>query len=39
VRNKIGWEPKVSLEEGLEKTYKWIEKKVNEDREALASKQ
>jgi nucleoside-diphosphate-sugar epimerase len=39
VRNKIGWEPKVSLEEGLEKTYKWVEKKVNEDREALTSKQ
>jgi len=35
VRNKIDWEPKVSLEEGLEKTYKWIEKKVNEDRKTL----
>ncbi len=34
VRNRIGWEPKVSLEEGLEKTYKWIEMKVNEDRKA-----
>jgi len=32
VRNQIGWEPKVSLEEGLEKTYKWIEMKVNKDR-------
>jgi nucleoside-diphosphate-sugar epimerase len=31
VRSKIGWEPKVSLEEGLEKTYKWIEMKVNEE--------
>ncbi len=31
VRSKIGWEPKVSLEEGLEKTYRWIEMKVNED--------
>lgn len=24
-RKVIGWEPKVSLEEGLERTYKWIE--------------
>jgi len=39
VRNTIGWEPKVSLEEGLEKTYKWIEQKINEDRKALTIKQ
>lgn len=31
VKKIIGWEPKVNLEEGLEKTYRWIEKKVNED--------
>jgi nucleoside-diphosphate-sugar epimerase len=35
VRNKIGWEPKVGLEEGLEKTYKWIEMKVDEDRKTF----
>jgi len=35
VRKKIGWEPKISLEEGLTKTYEWIEKKVNEDRKTL----
>jgi nucleoside-diphosphate-sugar epimerase len=35
VRNKIGWEPRVSLEEGMEKTYKWIEMKVDEDRKNL----
>jgi GDP-D-mannose 3',5'-epimerase len=32
VQNKIGWKPKTSLENGLEKTYSWIETKVNEDR-------
>jgi len=35
LRKHIGWEPKVSLEEGLEKTYKWIEMKVNEDKKTL----
>jgi nucleoside-diphosphate-sugar epimerase len=36
VRKKIGWEPKISLEEGLAKTYKWIEMKVNEDRKTIS---
>lgn len=31
VRKEIGWEPKISLEKGLEKTYKWIEMRVKED--------
>jgi GDP-D-mannose 3',5'-epimerase len=35
VQNKIGWKPKTSLENGLEKTYSWIETKVNEDRKPL----
>ena len=37
VRNKIGWEPKVSLEEGLAKTYRWIEMKCNEDRKNIST--
>lgn len=28
VKKILGWEPEVSLEEGLEKTYRWIEKQV-----------
>lgn len=28
----LGWGPKISLEEGLEKTYKWIEKELNKKR-------
>jgi len=31
VRNKIGWEPKVSLEEGLVRTYMWIEEQCSRD--------
>jgi len=38
VRSKIRWEPKVSLEEGLTKTYKWIEMKVNEEMGATQPK-
>lgn len=29
IREVLGWEPKVSLEEGLEKTYNWINEQVN----------
>jgi len=28
VKEILGWEPKVTLEQGLEKTYRWIEKQV-----------
>jgi nucleoside-diphosphate-sugar epimerase len=28
LREVLGWEPQISLEEGLERTYAWIEQKV-----------
>lgn len=31
-RKILQWEPKVSLEEGLAKTYRWIEMMVNKDK-------
>jgi nucleoside-diphosphate-sugar epimerase len=36
VKKVLRWEPQVSLEEGLEKTYRWIEMMVNEDKKAEA---
>lgn len=32
LRKVLNWEPRVSLEEGLEKTYRWIEKMVKQNR-------
>jgi len=32
VKKELGWEPNVSLEEGLERTYQWIETMVKGDR-------
>jgi GDP-D-mannose 3',5'-epimerase len=32
VKKVLHWEPKVSLEDGLEKTYKWIEMMINKDK-------
>jgi nucleoside-diphosphate-sugar epimerase len=29
VKKVLGWQPEISLEEGLEKTYRWIEHQVN----------
>jgi nucleoside-diphosphate-sugar epimerase len=30
VRKEVGWEPKISLEEGLKRTYEWAKDRVNE---------
>jgi len=35
-RKILGWEPQITLEDGLEKTYEWIEMKCNEDRKTLS---
>ena len=35
LRKELGWEPEVSLEEGLSRTYAWIEAQVRENSAAL----
>jgi len=37
-RKVLGWEPKVSLEEGLSKTYRWIAEQCANDLMAVAKK-
>jgi GDP-D-mannose 3', 5'-epimerase len=37
LRKVLGWEPSVTLEQGLAVTYKWIEKEVNKNRPAVAA--
>tara|TARA_B100000925_G_scaffold20333_1_gene13906 strand:+ start:552 stop:1649 length:1098 start_codon:yes stop_codon:yes gene_type:complete len=32
IREKLGWEPKVNLEEGIRHTYHWIQEQINSDR-------
>ena len=32
IKQKLGWSPSLSLQTGLEKTYRWIEKQVIESR-------
>jgi nucleoside-diphosphate-sugar epimerase len=37
LRDVLGWEPEVSLEEGLARTYSWIENEVAANVEVLAA--
>ena len=38
-KNRIDWKPNVSLEEGLTRTYRWIEERVCESREVVLVEQ
>lgn len=38
LRKVLGWEPQISLEEGLKKTYEWIEKQVADSVQSLSAK-
>src|SRR5690606_17145496 len=37
LRDVLGWEPEISLEDGLAKTYQWIEQQVQESTLVTAS--
>jgi len=39
LREVLGWEPEITLEAGLEKTYRWIEQQVKESLNADSEKQ
>ncbi len=39
IREKLNWQPKLNLKQGLEKTYKWISEQVNTLNKANAIKQ
>lgn len=39
VKEVLGWEPKISLEKGLEITYRWISMMVENDKEGTVSKE
>jgi nucleoside-diphosphate-sugar epimerase len=38
VMKEIGWKPSISLEDGLKKTYEWIEKRIMEGKHRISNK-
>jgi nucleoside-diphosphate-sugar epimerase len=38
MREKLGWEPRVSLEEGIARTYRWVEQQVKDAAHAATDK-
>jgi nucleoside-diphosphate-sugar epimerase len=39
VKQLLGWEPRVSLEEGMRRTYDWVKSMVDRDRQATPRRQ